>query len=62
MSKKKAKKCIQKADIEEGALTAKAKAANMSISAFCAQSDLSAKSARQCNLAKTFRRMNQKKD
>jgi hypothetical protein len=62
MPKKTVRKWIQKADIEEGALTAKAKAAGMSISAFCAQSDLTAKSVRQCNLAKTFRRMNQKKD
>ncbi len=57
MAKKKAKKWIQKADIQEGALTAKAKAAGQTISQFCARSDLSTKSKRQCNLAKTFAKM-----
>ncbi len=57
MAKKKVKKWIQAADIQKGALTKKAKAAGMSISAYCSQPGLSTKSKRQCVLAKTFRRM-----
>lgn len=57
MAKKKPNKWIQKAEIQEGALTAKAKRSGKTISEFCAQSDLDTKSKRQCNLAKTFRRM-----
>lgn len=57
MAKKKQKKWIAGANLEEGALTAKAKAANMSIPGYCAQSDLSPKSKKQCVLAKTFRKM-----
>jgi len=57
MAKKKPKKWIQAADIEPGALTRKAKAAGMSITAYCDQPGLSTKSKRQCSLATTFRRM-----
>ena len=60
MAKKKDKRWIQKADIEEGALTRKAEAKGMSISEFCAQPDLSSKSRKQCNLAKTFRKMSKR--
>lgn len=38
-----------------GALTAKAKAAGMSITAYCAQKKLSTLTKRQCSLAKTLR-------
>jgi hypothetical protein len=58
---KKPKRWVQRANLDEGALTAKAEAGGMTINQFCAQSDLSAKSKRQCNLAKTFTRMNHKK-
>jgi hypothetical protein len=57
MAKNKSKKWIQKADLDTGTLTAKAKAKGMTISQFCAQSNLSAKSTKQCNLAKTFQRI-----
>lgn len=59
MAKKKPKKekWIQKADIEEGALTRKANAKGMSISEFCAQPNLSSKAQKQCRLAETFRKM-----
>jgi len=39
-----------------GALTAKAKAAGMSIDQYCAQDGLSTHSKRQCALAKTLRK------
>ena len=52
-----AKKWIQGANIKAGALTRKAKAAGMTISAYCGQKNLSGKTKRQCNLAKTFRGM-----
>ena len=61
MAKKKKKKWIQGAKIKKGALTKKAKAKGMSISEYCAQSNLSAKSKKQCNLAKTFKKMSKKK-
>ncbi len=54
---KKPKKWIQKADIQEGALTKKADAAGKTIQQFCAGQNLDAKTTRQCNLAKTFRKM-----
>jgi len=38
-----------------GALTAKVKAAGMSIDQYCAQGGLSTQSKQQCNLAKTLR-------
>ena len=41
-----------------GDLTRKAKAAGMTISAYCAQPNLSARSKRQCNLAKTLKSFN----
>lgn len=61
MAKKKKTKWVQAADIQEGALTAKAKEAGMTMNAFCVQSDLSPKSTKQCNLMKTFARMNRKR-
>jgi hypothetical protein len=54
---KKVKKWIQSANLQEGTLTRKAQAAGKTIIEFCNQPGLSAKSRRQCNLAKTFRRM-----
>jgi hypothetical protein len=57
MAKKKPKKWVQAANLEEGALTAKAKAANMSIPGYCAQANLSSKSKKQCVLARTFKKM-----
>lgn len=57
MAKKRPKKWIAAADIQEGALTAKAKAAGKSITEYCSQGNLTTKSKRQCNLATTFRRM-----
>lgn len=57
MAKKKVKKWIQKADIQPGALTAKAQAAGKTIPQFCAQPNLSPKPQKQCNLAKTFAKM-----
>jgi hypothetical protein len=57
---KKPKKWVQQADLQEGALTAKAKAAGKTISQYCAQDNLSSKSVRQCNLAKTFAKMRKK--
>lgn len=57
---KKAKKWIAQADIQEGALTAKAKAADKTIKQYCAQPNLSPKSQKQCVLAKTFAKMRKK--
>jgi hypothetical protein len=57
MAKKKPDKWIQKADLDEGALTQKAKNKGMTISQFCAQSNLTSKSKKQCRLAQTFSRM-----
>ncbi len=59
MAKKKAK-WVQQADLHEGALTAKAKAAGKTIPQYCAQDNLSSKSQKQCNLAKTFAKMRKK--
>jgi lambda repressor-like predicted transcriptional regulator len=56
MAKKKTK-WVQAADLHEGALTAKAKAEGKTIAQYCAQSDLSSKSQKQCVLAKTFAKM-----
>jgi len=55
---KKPNKWIQKANLDAGALTKKAENAGFSSwEGYCAQPDLSAKSERQCNLAKTFKNM-----
>jgi hypothetical protein len=44
-----------------GALTAQAKAAGMSLAAFCSQKNLSPKAKRRCALRKTLRSFNSKK-
>ena len=49
------KKWIQSAIKRPGALTKKAKAAGKSISGYCQSKDLSTRSKRQCNLAKTLK-------
>jgi len=49
------KKFIQKAIKHPGALTRAAKRAGKSISAYCAQGNLSTTAKRRCNLAKTLR-------
>lgn len=49
-----AEKWIQKAIKHPGALTAQAKAAGMSIDAFCAKKDLSLKEKKRCILRKTL--------
>jgi len=51
----KKKNWISDAIKRPGDLTRKAKAAGMSISSYCAQSNLSSRSKRQCALAKTLR-------
>ena len=43
-----------------GALTAKARAAGMSINEYCAQANISTQSKRQCNLARTLKSFNKK--
>ncbi len=55
------KKWIQGAIQHPGALTAKAKAAGMSISEYCAQKNLSTSSKRQCALAGTLKKLSKKK-
>jgi hypothetical protein len=50
-----AKKWIAGAIKRPGALTRKAKAKGMTIDQYCAQENLSTRSKRQCNLAKTLR-------
>jgi hypothetical protein len=60
MAKKKVNKWIGKADIQEGALTAKAKAEGKTITQYCSQPNLSSKSQKQCNLALTFAKMRHK--
>jgi len=50
-----AKKWIKGAIKRPGALTKKAKAAGMTITQYCAQPNLSKRSKRQCQLAKTLR-------
>lgn len=50
-------KFIQKAIKRPGALTKKAKAAGKSISAYCAQGNLSTLSKRQCNFAKILKKV-----
>ena len=57
---------INKADLDEGAFSAKAKAAGKSVSAYAAQvlkknSKASAKTRKQAVLAKTFQKMANKK-
>ena len=59
MAKK--KNWIQKSIKHPGALTRKAKAKGMSISEYCSQDDLSTQSKRQCNLAKTLKKMHKSK-
>ena len=49
------KKWIQSAIKRPGALTKKAKEAGKSISGYCQSKDLSTRSKRQCNLAKTLK-------
>lgn len=63
MAKKKAKKWIQKADIKKGALTDKAKKAGYSSwESYCnADIERSATTEKQCNLARTFKKMRKKK-
>jgi len=56
MAKKKTK-WVQSANLHEGALTAKAKAEGKTIAQYCDQPNLSGKSQKQCNLAKTFAKM-----
>jgi hypothetical protein len=53
-----AKKWIKNAIKHPGALTKKAKAEGKTVSQYCSQSNLSAKSQRQCNLAKTLKSFN----
>lgn len=55
-----AKKWIQKAIKRPGALTAKAKSAGKSISAYCAGANLSTRTKRQCALAKTLAKIRKK--
>lgn len=52
-----AKKWIQQAIKRPGYLTAKAKSAGMSITEYCARSDLSTADKRRCALAMTLRRL-----
>lgn len=47
--------------MKKGALTKKAKARGMSISEYCSQSSLGAKSKKQCALAKTLKGMSKKR-
>lgn len=54
MAKK--KKWIAKAIKRPGALTRKAKAKGMTIAQYCAQSGLSTRSKRQCNLWRTLKK------
>lgn len=54
--KKSKKKWIPK-NLRKGALTRKAKAAGKSISQYCSQKNLSTRSKRQCNLARTLKKM-----
>ncbi len=55
---KKPKKFIAGAIKHPGALTAAAKAKGMTISSYCAQSNLSTTAKRRCNLAKTLKSFN----
>jgi len=55
-----AKRWIQGAIKRPGALTAKAKAAGMSITQYCAKKDLSTRTKRQCALAKTLKSFTKK--
>jgi len=66
MAKKKKKKWISKAIKRPGALTAKAKRAGMSVSAYAAKvranpSRYSARTVKQANLAKTLKKLRKKK-
>ena len=47
-------------NIRKGALTAKAKAAGMTIDEFCAQKDLSLKEKKECILDKNFKKFKKK--
>ena len=53
-----AEKWIQKAIKRPGALTKKAKASGKSIGQYCQGKDLSTRTKRQCNLAKTLKGFN----
>ena len=55
-----AEKWIQRAIKHPGALTAKAKAAGMTIKQYCSQSGLSTHSKRQCALARTLERLSKR--
>ena len=62
MAEKKKEKWIQAAHLKEGAFTAKAKKAGMSVQAFAAhviahKGDYDEKTVKQANLAKTFKKM-----
>jgi hypothetical protein len=62
MAEEKPKKWIQKADLKEGAFTAKAKKAGMTVQAFAAyvlenKDRYDAKTVKQANLARTFKKM-----
>lgn len=62
MARKRSKKrWMQGAVKRPGALTAKAKRAGMSISEYCAQSDLSTLSKQQCNFARTARKISRRR-
>jgi len=58
---KRKKKWIAGAIRKKGSLTQAAKRAGKSISAFCAQKNLSATNRRRCNLARTLRKMRKRK-
>ena len=52
-----AKKWIQKAIKRPGALKRKAKAAGKSIGKYCSSKNLSTRTKRQCNLARTLKKL-----
>ena len=52
-----AEKWIQEAIQQPGALTRKARRAGMTIEQYCARKDLDTESKRQCNLAKTLKKL-----
>jgi len=60
MAKKKKTKNFLKG-LKEGALTAQAKAAGMTISAYCSQSDLSPLAKKRCQFAKNARKFSHKR-
>lgn len=59
---KRKKKWIQKADIKEGAFTAKANAAGKSVAEYAAEkADAPGRLGKQARLAQTFEKMNRKR-